>query len=167
VHLVCGGGTGAGLMRELVDAGYDVSAGVLNALDTDEETGRELGLPMAVEAPFSPIGEEADAENRELMRRADLVIVAAVPVSHGNVRNIKAVLEVAAAGTPVWAVRGVLDADFTGVTAELEPAGVEFFADDAEMLAALSKRMPRQAGARGADAPAHEVDAPDTGALTT
>src|SRR5665647_48470 len=30
VHLVCGGGTGAGLMRELVDAGYDVSAGVLN-----------------------------------------------------------------------------------------------------------------------------------------
>ena len=39
VHLVCGGGTGAGLMRELVDAGYDVSAGVLNALDTDEETG--------------------------------------------------------------------------------------------------------------------------------
>ena len=33
-----------GLMRELVDAGYDVTAGVLNALDTDEETGRELGL---------------------------------------------------------------------------------------------------------------------------
>ena len=44
VHLVCGGGTGAGLMRELADAGYEVTAGVLNALDTDEETGRELGL---------------------------------------------------------------------------------------------------------------------------
>ena len=116
VHLVCGGGTGAGLMRELVDAGYDVSAGVLNALDTDEETGSELGLSMAVEAPFSPVGDEAHAENLELMRAADLVMLAAVPVSHGNARNIEAVLEAAAAGTPVWAVRGVLDDDFTGVT---------------------------------------------------
>ena len=42
-------------MRELVDAGYEVTAGVLNALDTDEETGRELGLQMTVEAPFSPV----------------------------------------------------------------------------------------------------------------
>jgi len=76
------------------------------------------------------------------------VMLAAVPVSHGNARNIKAVLEVAAAGTPVWAVRGVLDGDFTGVTAELEPAGVEFFADDAGMLAALRERTPGTRDAR-------------------
>ena len=79
VHLVCGGGTGAGLMRELVDAGYEVSAGVLNALDTDEETGRELGLQMAVEAPFSPVSDEAHAENLRLAAQADLVLLAAVP----------------------------------------------------------------------------------------
>jgi iron complex transport system ATP-binding protein len=148
VHLVCGGGTGAGLMRELVDAGYDVSAGVLNALDTDEETGSELGLSMAVEAPFSPVGDEAHAENLELMRTADLVMLAAVPVSHGNARNIEAVLEAAAAGTPIWAVRGVLDGDFAGATGGLEPAGVEFFADDAAMLAALGERMPDARNAR-------------------
>ena len=140
VHVVCGGGTGAGLMRELVDAGYDVSAGVLNALDTDEETGRDLGLHMAVEAPFSPVGDEADAENRELMKRADLVIVAAVPVSHGNARNIAAAVEAAAAGTPVWAVEGVLADDFAGVTGELALAGVRFFADDAAVLAELRQR---------------------------
>ena len=68
-------------MRELVDAGFDVSAGVLNALDTDEKTGCELGLSMAVEAPFSPVGDEADEDNRRLIRRADLVVVAPVPVS--------------------------------------------------------------------------------------
>ncbi|MEI6451644.1 MAG: ABC transporter ATP-binding protein [Actinomycetes bacterium] len=156
VHLVCGGGTGAGLMRELVDAGYDVSAGVLNALDTDEETGSELGLSMAVEAPFSPVGDEAHAENLELMRSADLVMLAAVPVSHGNARNIEAVLEAAAAGTPVWAVRGVLDEDFTGVTDRLEPAGVELFADAAAMLAALGERSlgTRLARKTGAGPPA-------------
>ncbi len=146
VHLVCGGGTGAGLMRELVDAGYDVSAGVLNALDTDEETGSELGLSMAVEAPFTPVGDEAHAQNLELMRTADVVMVTAVPVSHGNARNIGAVLEAVAAGTPVWAVRGLLDADFIGLTDELEPAGVEFFADDAGMFAALGERSSGRRG---------------------
>jgi iron complex transport system ATP-binding protein len=148
VHLVCGGGTGAGLMRELADAGYDVSAGVLNALDTDEATGAELGLSMAVEAPFSPVGDEAHAENLELMQAADLIMVAAVPVSHGNARNIHAVLETAAAGTPVWAVRGVLDEDLTGVTGGFEPAGVEFFADDAAMLVELRAREGLQVGTK-------------------
>ena len=147
VHLVCGGGTGSGLMRELVDAGYDVSAGVLNALDTDEATGQELGLPMAVEAPFSPVGDEAHGENLALMRAADLVIVTAVPVSHGNARNIAAAVEAASTGTPVWAARGVLDGDFAGVTGELDPAGARYFAGDEEMLTALRERAAPAAAA--------------------
>jgi iron complex transport system ATP-binding protein len=145
VHLVCGGGTGSGLMRELVDAGYDVSAGVLNALDTDEETGRELGLSMAVEAPFSPVGDEAYAENAALMRGADVVIVTAVPVSHGNERNIVAAMEAAATGKPVMAATGVRDADFTGITARLDGVGVRFYADDAALHAALSA-LPLRSG---------------------
>ena len=145
VHLVCGGGTGSGLMRELVDAGYDVSAGVLNALDTDEETGRELGLSMAVEAPFSPVGDEAYAENAALMRDADMVIVTAVPVSHGNERNIVAAMEAAAAGKPVWAAAGVRDADFTGITARLDGVGAQFYADADALRAALSA-LPLRSG---------------------
>ena len=116
VHLICGGGTGAGMMRELADAGYEVTAGVLNALDTDEETGRELGLEMIVEAPFSPVGDEAHAENLELLRAADLVVVSAVPVSHGNALNITAAREALAAGIPVWADEGVRANDFAGAT---------------------------------------------------
>ncbi len=135
VHLICGGGTGAGLMRALVDAGYDVSAGVLNALDTDESTGRDLGLQMAVEAAFSPVGDEAHAENLLLAADADLVILAAVPISHGNVRNVEAALAALEAGTPLWVAEGVRDADLTGATARL--TGARFFADDAEILAEL------------------------------
>jgi iron complex transport system ATP-binding protein len=135
VHLICGGGTGAGLIRELVDAGYEVSAGVLNALDTDEETGRELGLQMAVEAPFSPVGDEAHAENLRLVAAADLVILAAVPISHGNVRNIEAARAALATGTPLWAAAGVREVDLTGATAQLD--GAQFYPDDAAMLAAL------------------------------
>ncbi len=139
VHLVCGGGTGAGLMRELVDAGYEVSAGVLNALDTDEETGRELGLQMAVEAPFSPVGDEAHAENLELMRAADLVIVTAVPVSHGNARNIEAALQALGEGTPVWADEGLRANDFAGVTDGIADAGVRLFAGEADLLEAVRR----------------------------
>jgi len=142
VHVVCGGGTGAGLMRRLVDAGYEVSAGVLNALDTDEETGRELGLHMAVEAPFSPVGDEAHADNLALMRAADLVVIAAVPISTGNARNIEAALDVLAAGTPVWADAGVLESDFAGVTGGLANAGVRLFDDEAELLAAVQAWRP-------------------------
>ncbi len=148
VHLVCGGGTGAGLMRELVDAGYEVSAGVLNALDTDEETGRDLGLQMAVEAPFSPVGDEAHAENVELMRAADLVVIAAVPVSHGNARNIAAAREALASGTPVWADEGLLANDFAGVTAGLADAGVRLFAGEAALLAAVLERDAVPSGAK-------------------
>jgi hypothetical protein len=117
---------------------------------------------MAVEAPFSPVGDEAHAQNLELMRTADLVMLAAVPVSHGNARNIEAVLEAAAAGTPVWAVRGVLDGDFTGVTGQLEPVGVELFADDDAMLAALGERMPGTHGARETGAGPSGPPAPKT-----
>jgi len=140
IHVVCGGGTGAGLMRELVDAGYEVSAGALNALDTDEETGRELGLQMAVEAPFSPVGDEAHAENLELMRAADLVVVTAVPVSHGNARNIGAALEALGEGTPVWADEGVRANDFAGVTDGLADADVRFFDGEADLVAAVLGR---------------------------
>ncbi len=140
VHLVCGGGTGSSLMRQLVDSGYEVTAGVVNALDSDEVTGRELGLQMAIEAPFSPIGDAAHAENLALMRSADLVFVAAVPFGHGNARNIAAVREALAGGTPVWAAEGVLQNDFAGVTGELRDAGVEFFTGDDDLLAALQAR---------------------------
>ena len=144
VHLICGGGTGAGMMRELVDAGYEVTAGVLNALDTDAETGAELGLRMAVEAPFSPVGDEAHAENLELMREADLVVVSAVPVSNGNERNIAAAREALAAGTPVWADEGLRANDFVGAVDGLASAGAQFFAGEEALLAAVRGRSSRR-----------------------
>jgi iron complex transport system ATP-binding protein len=138
VHLVCGGGTGSSLMRELIDCGYDVTAGVLNALDTDEVTGRELGLQMAVEAPFSPISDEAHASNLRLIERADLVILTAVPIGHGNARNIEAVRTALEASKPVWVAEGVAERDLTGTAEGLAEASVALFRDDAELLVHLA-----------------------------
>jgi iron complex transport system ATP-binding protein len=128
-------------MRKVVDAGYDVSAGVLNALDTDEETGRGLGLRMAVEAPFSPIGDDAHRENLKLIADADVVVVAAVPVSHGNERNIVAAVQAADAGKSVYAAAGLADGDLTGATAGLAAAGARFYDPTDDLLAALEAAL--------------------------
>ena len=137
IHLVCGGGTGSSLMRDLVDRGYEVSAGVLNALDSDEVTGRELGLPMAVEAPFTPITDEAHAENLALVEQADTVILTDVPIGRGNVRNVEAVRAALSRGARVLAFEGVLVNDFSGTAGQLRSELVEFLPDTEAVLARL------------------------------
>ena len=139
VHLICGGGTGAYLMRELVDLGFSVSAGVVNALDTDEVTGRELGLAMAAEAPFTDITDEAHEENLALARGADLVILTDVPIGTGNARNLEAFAEAARAGKSVWAVAGVEERDFCGAAGGALSAleGIRSFHDSRDILKEL------------------------------
>ncbi len=146
VHLVCGGGTGSTLMRELTDHGYNVSAGVLNALDSDEVTGRELGLPMAVEAPFSPIGDDAHAENLRLIADADFVVLAAVPLGHGNARNLDAVQAALGAGTPVWVAESLGQNDPGGLAAALAGPSLRRYGDEREVLQSLAAEVERGSG---------------------
>ena len=139
VHVVCGGGTGSSLMRELTDRGYEVSAGVLNALDSDEVTGRELGLSMAVEAPFSPVGDAAHAENLRLIATAEVVVLANVPLGHGNVRNLDAVQSALLSGKPVLAAETVGDSDPDDRTAVLVGPSLRRYRDEREVLQGLAE----------------------------
>ncbi len=141
VHLVCGGGTGSSLMRELSDRGYSVSAGVLNALDSDEVTGRELGLPMAVEAPFAPIGDDAHAENLRLMADADLVVISDVPLGRGNARNLEAVHAALGRGAWVWVLEGLFAQDYIGAAESLRDTAAQFVPDEATLLTALDRTL--------------------------
>lgn len=155
VHLVCGGGTGATLMRELHQLGFAVSAGAVNALDSDEITGRDLGMPMAVEAPFSVISEEVHRENLELIDLAHLVVLTDVPIGGGNARNLDAVRHALRRGLPVWTVGDLPARDFTGGKADLDLHGVRSFESTADMLHELRQRSatPSAAGSgRSVDA---------------
>jgi iron complex transport system ATP-binding protein len=141
IHLVCGGGSGAALMRELTDMGFLVSAGVVNAMDTDEVTGRELGLPIAAEAPFTPITDEAFEENMELIAKADVVILTEVPIGTGNFRNIDALAQAWAMGKNVWAVVGVAGRDLTRDAVRALDAidGIRYFSGTREIIKELSE----------------------------
>jgi len=90
VHLICGGGSGISLMTKLVRAGWSVTAGVLNILDTDHEAAQTLSVATVSEAPFSPITTEAHEENLRLIQEADAVIVTDFLIGHGNLKNLEA-----------------------------------------------------------------------------
>jgi iron complex transport system ATP-binding protein len=90
VHLICGGGVGASLMYLLTEHGYNVTAGVVNLLDTDHEVAQLLHIPVVTEAPFSPITEETFNAQVKQIEKADVVVLCNSPVGFGNLKNVEA-----------------------------------------------------------------------------
>lgn len=144
VHLICGAGTGAALMRVLLDDGYNVTAGVLNVLDTDFETAELLKVPVVTEAPFSPITPKAHKDNLTMISKARVVIVTSVPFGHGNLKNLEAAVEAVKNGIPTYVIENtpIERRDFTGGKAkllmdELKENGAIILKDQVELLSIL------------------------------
>ncbi len=115
IHIICGGGTGSLVMKALLDEGYRVTAGVLNLLDTDQETAQLLSIFTSTEAPFSPITEEAHQANLRLMRKADILVITPTQFGEGNLRNLEAIEKALEEGKPaIFLDNGqIKDRDFT------------------------------------------------------
>jgi len=141
IHLVCGAGTGAALMKLLLDEGYSVTAGVLNVLDTDFETAQFLKIPVTTEAPFSPITEKTQEANLAMMSRASTVVLTSVPFGHGNLQNLETAKQALKNGIPTIVMDEVPieSRDFTGGKAkelfsELKCMGAVFVSNQNELL---------------------------------
>lgn len=93
LHLVAGGSSGERLLPALHRLGYRLSVGAVNLLDGDEALARRLGADVVVEAPFSPMGAEAQRSLRERLAEAAVVVVADVAWGPGNLANLEAVAE--------------------------------------------------------------------------
>ena len=145
VHLICGAGTGTTLMKIMVDEGYDVTAGVLNVLDTDFETAQLLKIPAVAEAPFSQITEETYRANLKTVSKANAVVLTSVPIGPGNLRNLEAVKEVLERGVPTYVIEEIPieKRDFTRGEAkkqlkELKSKGAIFVKSQSELLSLLN-----------------------------
>jgi iron complex transport system ATP-binding protein len=97
IHVICGGGTGSEIIRDLWIRGYRVSAGVINALDSDWFTASELG-EVVDERPFSEISDESFRKNVNFIERSDATILSNLIVGRGNLRNLEAALHAAKLG---------------------------------------------------------------------
>ncbi len=101
VHVICGGGTGIGVLGTLLRSGFLVTAGVLNALDSDQSAAEALGIETAVEAPFSPIGPAARKAAADLIAKAEILLITPVPVGNGNLANLELALIALSNGSSV------------------------------------------------------------------
>ena len=97
VHVVAGNGSGAGVLHELVAAGFDVSVGVLREGDPDAAVADQLGCEVVSAPPFSPITGKLDRA-RECVRAADASLLADVAIGPENAANLDVL---GAAETPV------------------------------------------------------------------
>lgn len=114
VHVLAGGGSGAELLRLLALAGHQASCGPLNMGDSDAHAAVALGLPVALEKPFSPLGAEALAAARKLCTDAEVVVLAEIPFGPGNVDLLALAEEALLRGTRVLVNRRNLERrDFT------------------------------------------------------
>ncbi|MGE5252812.1 MAG: ABC transporter ATP-binding protein [Planctomycetaceae bacterium] len=146
VHIICGEGSGVDSARRLLLRGYRVSLGVLNTGDTDQKIGRTLGLPMALEGPFSSISERGMEENRKLIDQADLVLVERFHVGPGNLDNLRAALEALERGKTVIVLENNLEYDFTGGEARayyrrLKEKGAVFIPDHSRLLEEAERHL--------------------------
>jgi iron complex transport system ATP-binding protein len=116
VHLISGSGTGSPIMKTLLDEGYRLTAGVLNLLDTDQETAQLLSIPTTNEAPFSPITKEAHEANLKMITKSDVIVLSPTQFGQGNLRNLDAVDEAMKKGLPVVLFENcpISERDFTG-----------------------------------------------------
>lgn len=120
VHIICGGGSGAELMKLLYEEGYDLTAGVLNVLDSDYEAAKSLDIPTVDEAPFSVITDEAHRRNLKFIFDSDVVVVTNAVFGEGNLKNLDAGKKALEHGIPTILVESTpySERNFAGKTGE-------------------------------------------------
>ena len=116
VHVVGGGGSGLLLFRNLLNLGWKVSTGVVNVGDSDWQEACRLGISIIEAPPFCSVGAHEVMRNKEMMEKAEFIIMAGIPFGPGNLRNLECVLEQAEKGNQVIVVDNIDigERDYTG-----------------------------------------------------
>ena len=90
IHVIGGGGSASGIIRQLFEYGHEVSTGVLFPGDSDLQCADVFGIKAVVSEPFNGISEQYFNENVEFIKNADLTILCNMPFGIQNIRNLEA-----------------------------------------------------------------------------
>lgn len=146
IHIICGGGSGGALLRQLNFAGADISVGPLNRGDSDQLLAEALELETIIEKPFSPISSTCLSQAKGLSRSSDVLIVTPTVWGPGNLPCLELVMEVQKENIPVWLISPEQRQDFTGGKAwqlleEIQTSGAQLLPDLNAALEALKKPL--------------------------
>ncbi len=154
VHIICGGGSGAPLMRRLREEGTPFSVGVVSAGDTDHAVARSLGAQIIEAESYAPVSDEACKRNVEAAKAVKLVVVCDMPIGLGNLRNLEAASVAQEHGVPVIMLRDGLplwaeERDYTGGKAarsleQLIERGARSVESIDEVVVMLNEIVPKQ-----------------------
>jgi len=152
VHVIGGAGRGASIIRALAEAGFDVSAGVLHAGDTDAIVAERLNVARIIVPSFSVVDAEQVEDCIHRIGPLHAFVLCDVPFGPGNVANLHLAQALMDRGVPGILLDGtpVEDRDFTGGLAttlwRAIRARASVVSDAAQVVAAA------RAGAASADA---------------
>jgi len=90
IHIIGGGGSASGIIRQLFEHGYKVSVGVLVQGDSDLQCAEVFGIDSVSCEPFSDISDNSFKQNIEFIKKADLTILCDMPFGRQNLRNLEA-----------------------------------------------------------------------------
>jgi iron complex transport system ATP-binding protein len=149
VHVICGGDGAVKIMEELDDRGYTLSAGVVNAGSSDCEICRYLQIPHVEIPPFTPVTPEAQAENLEMMRDAEVILVSDMPFGENNLMNLEGLEQMKGR---IFFHKNALSGDYTGggLVRRLQELGekkkIVYFGDHDEFLGRLKELSGQEGG---------------------
>ena len=92
VHVIGGGGSAAGVLRQLYEQGYNATAGVFSQGDSDIGSAEVFGMKYLVEKPFTEISDEIHARNISYIKDSEITILCNMPFGFQNFRNLEAAL---------------------------------------------------------------------------
>lgn len=90
IHVIGGGGSASGIMRQLYEQGYYTTAGVFSHGDSDISAAEVFGIEHLVEKPFSDISDELDENNIAFIKNSHMTILCNMPFGNQNLRNLHA-----------------------------------------------------------------------------
>lgn len=111
IHVICGGDGALRILEELDDRGHILTAGVINEGSGDCDLCRYLQIPHVEIPPFTPVTWQDQQRNLQMMRDADVILVADMPFGENNLMNLEGLEQVKG---QIFFHKNALSGDYTG-----------------------------------------------------
>lgn len=147
VFVLPGGGAASAALRLLYKRDYSIMCGVAHQGDIDTHIANTLGAQVVSVPAFSPVGDEAMSQCREMMAQAEVVIDSGFTLGQSNQGNADLLGEAVLMEKPVFSLR---DSSRNLMNIQGANGNIVYCVDEMELAARLSAYFHRHKDAASA-----------------